>query len=335
MSATTRRLATAVAATVLALATAGCGVTDTLVGLHPAPTEAPAAAPLDTDGATAIASRLLAAQQATAEAKGDKGHAARAEVLRGDALTYADAAAARGAATNVAGELAKEPEPTVLAQSRGRTWPRAILATTLDQATSTRYLHVMVSRTPEEPFHLTASVPMLAGAELPALGSEGTGAPFVGVDDGAGLVLTPAKAFGSYAAALARPAPKKAPASVSIDDPFATALTDSAAVQAKALGKLATFTQKHTPDLDDAVAFRLADGGVVVFGLMRRADTITVRAGAKELVLPKRYASLVGKSKVQKSVTLTSLEPVVLVVPTQGDVTAIGASELLVSGKGS
>ncbi len=335
MNGTSRRLATALAAAALALATAGCGATDALVGMHPAPAEESAAAPLDVDGATAIAGRLLAALQATAAEKGDAGHAARAEVLSGDALTYADAAAARGEATAVVGELAKEPEPTVLAQSRGRTWPRAILATTLDEATSTRYLHVMVSRTPEEPFHLTASVPMLAGAELPALGAQGAGAPFVGVDDGDGLVTSPSKAFGSYAAALARPAPKKLPATVSVDDPFAKALADSAAVQAKALGKLATFTQKHTPDLEDAVAFRLADGGVVAFGLMSRADTIGVRAGAKELVLPKRYASLVGKSKVQKSLTLTSLEPVVLVVPTEGEVTAIGASELLVSGKGS
>ncbi len=87
--------------------------------------------------------------------------------------------------------------------------------------------------------------------------------------------------------------------------------------------------------IEDAVAFRLADGGVVAFGTMRRADTVAVRSGAKELVLPKRYATLVGKTKVKKSVTLTSLEPVVLVVPAEGDVTAIGATELLVAGKGS
>ncbi len=35
-----------------------------------------------------------------------------------------------------------------------------------------------------------------------------------------------------------------------------------------------------------------------------------------------------------RDVRLTSLEPVVLVVPTEGEVSAIGATELLVSGKG-
>ncbi|MGG5258375.1 hypothetical protein [Phycicoccus avicenniae] len=334
MTRPTRRVLAATAAA-LALTTSACGTTDALVGLHPAPSEKAVAAPLDAEGATAIASRLLAGAQAAATTKGEKGKAARAAVMSGDALTFADAAAARSAAGGTESALAKEPRPTVLAQSRGREWPRAILATTLDEATSTQYLHVMVSGSPDAPFRITSSVPMLAGAELPGLGSQETGAPFVKVADGEGLAMTPEKAFGAYAAGLARPAPKKAPAGVSVDDPFGTALGQSAAVQTKALGKLATFTQKHTPTLKSAVAFRLADGGVVAFGMMSRADTIAVRAGAKELVLPKRYASLVGESKVQKSMTLTSLEPVALVVPADGDVSAIAATELLVGGKGS
>ncbi|MBM6400608.1 hypothetical protein [Phycicoccus sonneratiae] len=331
----TRRLATTGAALALALGTAACGATDALVGLRPAPTEQSVAAPLDVDGATAVSARLLSGARAAAATKGKPGHEARAQVLAGDALAYADAAAERGAAGAEDAQLAKDQPPTVLAQSRGREWPRAILATTLDEASSTRYLHVMVSESPEKPFRITSSVPMLAGAELPGLGAQEDGAPLVGVGDGEGLPMSAEKAFAGYAAGLARPAPKKAPAGVSVDDPFGEALTQSAAVQAKALGKLATFTQKHSPVLEHATAFRLADGGVVAFGTMRRADTVAVRAGAKELVLPKRYASLVGKSKVTKSVTLTSVEPVVLVVPTEGDVTAIGATELLVAGKGS
>ena len=89
------------------------------------------------------------------------------------------------------------------------------------------------------------------------------------------------------------------------------------------------------PLLDDAQAFRLADGGVVAFGLMRRTDTFTKASKAKELVLPREYARLAGTKKVTDSLTLTSLEPVVLVVPTEGQVRAIGAGELLVSAEGS
>ncbi len=331
-----RRMTTVVVAAGLAFGTAACGTaTDALVGLEPAPSESAAAAPLDADGAAVIAARLLDARLAAAAAKGEEGEKARAEVLTGDALTVADRAAAMGVTDPRAEQLTKEAEPTVLAQSRGRDWPRAILATTLDATSNTQFLHVMVSEAPEDPFKITSTVAMLGGAELPALGSANAGAPFVDPEVGDGLVLSPAKAFGQYAAALARPAPKKAPASVAADDAFAAALRDSASRQAKALGKLGTLKQEHKPYLDDAVAFRLADGGVVAFGLLRRTDTIAVREGAKELVLPSDLAKLVGKKRVQKSVELTSLEPVVLVVPTEGDVSVIGASDLLYRGKGS
>lgn len=330
-----RRQAVVALAVGMAMATAGCGTTDALVGLHPAPAETSAAAPLDAQGAEAIASRLLAAERAAAPLTGDKGHAARAAVLSGDALVVADAAAARGEAASATRDLTTSPTPTVLAQSRGREWPRAILATTLDQQSSTQYLHVMVSQTPTDPFRITASVSMFGGAELPALGSAQAGAPFVDAADGTGLVMSPDKALAGYAAALARPVPKTAPASVSVDDAFGAALAASAARQVKALGALAALSQTHVAIPKGTVAFRLADGGVVAFGLLQRTDYIGVRAGAKELVLPPRYVKLVGKAKVTKSLSLKSLEPVVLVIPADGDVTAIGASELLVKGTGT
>jgi hypothetical protein len=327
----TGAVATALAA---ALALAGCGATDALVGLHPAPAEQSAAVPLSTDGATRIAARLLDSARAAATTEGAAGEKARAAVLAGDALTVANAVAERGAVEDASGEIEVKAEPTVLAQSQGRGWPRAILATTLDEATNTQYLHVMVSTEPDSPFKITQSAAMLGGAELPAIGSEGSGAPFVDVSDAEGLVMSPQDAFTAYAAALAYP---KATTSddVSTDDPFATALLASAKAQTKALKKLGTLKQVHRPQLDDAQVFRLADGGVVAFGLMERTDTFTKASKAKELVLPSEYAELAGTRKVTDSVRLNSLEPVVLVVPVEGQVTAIGASELLVSGKGS
>ena len=330
----TRRAGAVATALAAALALAGCGATDALVGLHPAPAEQSAAVPLTTEGATRIAARLLDSAEAAAATKGAAGERARAEVLAGNALTVADAAAERGAADAAADELAKEATPTVLAQSQGRGWPRAILSPTLDEDTNTQYLHVMVSPEPEAPFRITQSVPMLGGAELPAIGSEDTGAPFVDVTDGEGLVMTPDEAFAAYAAALAYPKPRTSDA-VSTDDPFAAGLEASAKAQTKALRKLGTLKQRHRPLPEDAQAFRLADGGVVAFGLMRRTDTFTRAARAKELVLPAEYARLAGTKKVRDSLTLTHLEPVVLVVPTEGQVRAIGASQLLVSAEGS
>ena len=330
----TRRSGAAAAALAAVLAVGGCGLGDSLVGLHPAPPEETSSVPLDTEGATVIAARLLDEARASATTKGEKGEKARAEVLSGDALTVANAAAEQGAADSGSDELAPSAAPTVITMSRGRGWPRAILATTLDEATNTQSLHVMVSETPDAPFTIAESVQMLGGAELPAIGADRSGAPLVDITDGDALVMAPDEAYDAYAAAVAFPKPEPNDA-VSTDDSFSQALVTSATAQQKALKKLATLRQKHRPNLEDAVAFRLADGGVVAFGLMRRTDTFTPAKKAKELTLPKEYADLLGKKKVTDRFAVTSLEPVALVVPSEGEVRLIAASELLVSGKRS
>ncbi|HSO65764.1 MAG TPA: hypothetical protein VLQ78_11760, partial [Ornithinibacter sp.] len=218
------------------------------------------------------------------------------------------------------------------AQSQGRDWPRAILATTLDEKTSTQFLHVMLSEAPAEPFRITASVPMFAGATLPALGDGDQGAPLLDIAATNDLASAPKDAVAAYAGALATPKPK-ATKVVALDDPFATALRTSAAAQTKALGTLASLTQVHQPVLDEAVTFRLADGGAVTFGLMRRTDTVSLNAAAKEVVLPAEYAKVTGKKTATTSFTLSNLEPFVMVVPTTGPAQVIGATELLTSGK--
>ncbi|HYN67728.1 MAG TPA: hypothetical protein VES93_12635 [Ornithinibacter sp.] len=331
---TPRFLSRLVASTTLlgALVLAGCGTQDALVGLHPAPAEQTASAPLDTEGATAVAARLLAAAGAPAQGDAKAAAAARAQVLTGDALRVANADAARATPQPEGTELAPEPTPTVVAQSQGRQWPRAILATTLDEPTNTQWLHVMVSDEPDQPFKIASSVPMFPGTTLPALGEQLAGAPLLETTAENGLPLSPAAAVTAYAGALAHPKPKASTA-VAVDDPFAERLKAAAAVQSKALGKLATLTQAHTPVPDDAITFRLADGGAVTFALLGRTDTISVRPRAKELVLPAEYAKLVGKKKVTRSLTLANLEPIVMIVPKTGRAEVIGARDLLTSGK--
>ena len=317
-----------------ALALAGCGSQEALVGLHAAPTEKTAsAAPLDAEEATAVATRLLTTLETPAAGNGKAATAARQAVLTGDALTLDKARTASKAATATpAAGLATAPRPTVVAQSQGRAWPRAILATTLDEKTNTQLLHVMLSEKPDQRFRITASVPMFAGAQLPALGESTKGAPLLDTGAKNGLASAPKDAVAAYANALATPTPKKKTTAVKTDDPFATALRTSAATQTKALGKLASLRQVHEPLLGDAVTFRLADGGAVTFGLMKRTDSVALKPAAKEIVLPPEYARVTGKPKATKSFSLNNLEPFVMVVPTSGAAKVIGADELLTSG---
>src|SRR6478736_149771 len=332
---TPKALSRLVASTTLlgALVLAGCGTQDALVGLHPAPVEQTAAAPLDAEGATAVAARLLAAKDAAAAGDTKAARAARAEVLTGDALRVADAQAARTGAQPEGTELAPEAKPTIVAQSQGRQWPRAILASTLDESTNTQWLHAMISEKPDQPFRIASSVPMFGGAELPALGEQLAGAPLLDTAQKNGLETSPADAVKAYAAAIAQPK-GRATDVVAADDQFATGLKTAAAAQATALGKLGTLAQTHAPQLDDAITFQLSDGGAVTFGLLQRTDTISVKPAAKELVLPAEYAKLLGKKKVAKSLVLNNLEPIVMVLPKTGEGRVIGASDLLVSGRG-
>src|SRR6478736_2278185 len=233
---TPRTLSRLVASTALlgALVLTGCGTQDALVGLHPAPAEQTAAAPLDAEGATAVAARLLAAKDAPVEGDAKAAKAARAEVLTGDALRVAEAQAARAGTQPATTELAPAAKPTIVAQSQGRQWPRAILASTLDEATNTQWLHVMVSDKPDQPFRIASSVPMFGGAELPALGEQLAGAPLLDTAEKNGLPVSPAGAVAAYAAAIAQPK-GKATDVVATDDQFATGLKTAAATQAKEL----------------------------------------------------------------------------------------------------
>lgn len=322
------------AATAGALVLSGCGAQEALVGLHPAPPEASSSAPLDAEGAGAIATRLLSQAEAVAAQKGKAGDAARAKVLAGDALTVANAAAARGAAAAPPQSLDVGPAPSVVGQSQGREWPRAILAATLEASTNVQYLHVLVSTAPADPFRVVSQVSMLAGSELPALAAASEGAPMLEVTRAGGLPASPKDVVTAYAAALAHPRPKVSDL-VTTTDPFAVALKASAAAQSKDLGALGTLTQVHTPDFTGAVSFRLADGGAVTFVLMRRTDTYKASAKTKELTLPADLAAVAGKKKVTSTAQFGSLEPIAMVLPpTSGASEAIAASDLLVSGKG-
>ncbi|MGL5818882.1 MAG: hypothetical protein ACRCYR_15040 [Phycicoccus sp.] len=330
-----RRPRVVLVAVAVTLALGGCGAArDALVGIEPAPRESAASAPLDTEGATAIATRVLAAAEAAATQPGEPGKKARAAVLAGDALRIADAAAARAPGVAPPPQLAKAEPPVVVAQSQGREWPRAVLASALDRETATQYLHVLVSDDPQSPYRVRASVPMFPGATLPAIGGPGKGAALAPLADGEGLAVAPATAIAQYAAALRHPKPGPA-SQVSLDDPFANGMRAAAAENVRSLGALGTYAQTHAPALDDAVAFRLAQGGVVAFALLTRTDTVTARPAAKELTLTDEWASAVRKAKVTKSATVTTMEPVVVLVPRNGKASLIGATEVLVSGRGS
>ncbi|MFC7489487.1 MULTISPECIES: hypothetical protein [unclassified Knoellia] len=324
-----RTFTTPLVGLVLAVGLTGCGVGSSIVGVRDAPAERTDGAPLNLEGATSVAARVLDDAVAARAAKGAEAAKVQPTVLADAALAQAQAATKIGAATST-DPLQRASDPKVVAISRGKEWPRAILVGTLDQASKTQTLHVLMSSAAAQPFKVHASVPMLPGTSVPALGDLAAGVRLIEPTDKAGAPLAPAGALTAYAAALNYPKPV-ANKAVGTSDAYATALRTSAASQVKALGALASFTQAHAPVPKNSIAFALADGGTVTFGQLTRRDVITASAGAKELVIPASYSKLVGKSKATKNIVINSLEQLVMVVPAKGAATVVGADEQIVS----
>jgi hypothetical protein len=320
------------AAGAAALALAACGAGSGLVGVHDAPAQVTTTAPISSQNAGAIATRVLAKAADAKAAKPSDAAPLRAEALTGTALAVADAASRlQTPATATAPPLKRPEPPKVLGVSRGTGWPRVILVQTTTEEGGAA-LNLLVSPDAKTPFRLSAAAPMQPGATVAALDPLATGSPMV--TTGTRLAVQPADLLKEYAASLAYSKPVAAK-DVNGTDAFSTAVRAHAAEQAKKFGKLATLKQTHTVQPDGTVAIALRDGGALVFGLLERTDAITLRPGGKSLTPSADFQRLVRKKALTKSAELKSYETVVFTVPVTGKADVVAADEVLFSAKGS
>lgn len=324
-----------IAAGVLALTLAGCGAGSTLTGVNDAaPAQVTTTAPIDAQSAQKIAERVLARADEAAAAPAAEARALREQALTGSALAVATAASrlqTDPAPTATSIPLTRSESPKVLAISRGTTFPRLILVQTTTSGGAAR-LNLLTSPDATTPFRLSTSVTMAPGTQVAALDSVASGSPMV--TDGTKLAVAPADLVTQYAASLDYPKPAKS-ADVDPGDPFATSVRANAAAQAKAFGKLATLTQKHTAQPRQTVSIALRGGGALVFSLLERTDIITLAAGGKSLTPSAEFQRLVRKKTLTRSAELKSYETVVFTVPAEGRAGVVGADEVLFSAKGS
>lgn len=322
----TRRTRLAALAVTLPLALGGCA---SALGVHDAPAEITDGPSITQSAGAEVTQRVLGEAAVALDSQGKGSSTDRKQALTGPALEAADARHQVGQVEDQHGSLTPPSEAKVIAVSRGTDWPRSILATS--QQGSEQQLHVLVADGPRSPYRLFASLPMAAGASIPALQT-----PEQGVDVRSPKAVT-GKDLGvasTWAQAVAFPAPKKTPEKVSVDDPFSTALRDNASAQQRKLGKLATYTVSHKPG-GDGIVFPLADGGKLTVTSLTRTDTITAGEETKELTLPDDLAELVGEDTVSSTLRVTHLETMAFVEPKGGDVTVVAASEQITGAKGS
>ena len=313
------------------LALAGCGAGTALAGVHDAPAQVSNQAPISPESAQQIVERVVSRADEADKAKPETAKDLRAEAFTGAALAVAKAADQLGQPAAVPDPVSRSEAPKVLAVSRGTGWPRLIVAqTTAGDGGSV--LNLLVSPDARTPFRLSASATMHPGATVSALDSLTKGSPVV--SDGAELVKAPDDLLAEYAASLAFPKPAKAD-DVDRADQFTVGVKANAAAQAKSFGKLATLTQKHEVQPAQTIAIRLRGGGALVFALLERTDTITLKKGGKSLTPSAEFQRLVGKKTLKKNAELKSYETVVLTVPEEGKAAVVAADEVLFSAKGA
>jgi hypothetical protein len=316
----------------VALLLAGCGAGSAVVGIHEPPAQVTTTAPISPESAQRIALRVISDADRADVAPPHEAAALRDKALTGTALSVANAASELGGASKAASQpLTRTEPPKVLAISRGTEWPRVMLVQT-SNADGAAVLNLLSSPDARTPFRLAARATMHPGATIAALDSLVKGSPVV-TDDS--TLSTPPKALlTGYAASLAYPKPAAAKG-VDGSDPFSMSVRANAAAQAKAFGALATLTQQHVVQPADTVAIGLRGGGAVVFALLERTDTVSLRPGGKSLTPSVEFQRLVRKKALSKSAQLKTYETVVLTVPDSGAATVVAADEVLVSAKGA
>jgi hypothetical protein len=320
----------------------GWGATHALLGIHQAPEAKTSSATMTVDQARKILTRTFTAaylgETNTGAARADLRMAYTREGLRAVSgrVRLASVQPAAAASPLLA------PHPTLLAVSRGFGFPRFIVAQTSASEGGLPILHLLVSPDAATPYRIYMSVEMVPPATVSPFDQLGSGSPLVSNDtgplvaNGTGLVVTPAALMKLYAAQMVFPAKaiNKPPFGA---DPFASQVRAGAAAAAGAVASQATFTQTHRVLPHSVYAVRQASGDALVFGVIERKDSFTVKADQNvNTAANKAFVLLTGSKVITKAADITTLEFVVFAVPrSTGKATLVAAREQVVAGSGS
>jgi len=331
-----RAMALSVVGVVIGASVAGCGAAPAVLGIHGPPKANPASVLLTVDQAKRILTRDLTAAQQGETTTGPAAGEALRTAYTGDALR---AAKARVKLTKVrptlgSSTLLAPPRPLLLAVSRGFGFPRVLVAQTVAAKGSLPILHLLTSPDARTPYRISGSVTMLPSSKVEPFDPLSEGSPLV--TGGAGLAVAPTALLNAYAAGMAFPA-KAVTKPPYAQDRISAQVRADAAVVAKAVATQAKFSQVHKVVPNSVYAVGQANGDALVFGVIERTDSFTVKKGqAVNTAGNQEFVLLTGKKGVTRSASITSLEFVVFSVPrSTGQATLIAASKQVVAGSGS
>ena len=330
-----RAMALSVVGIVIAASVAGCGAAPAVLGIHGPPKANTTLAPLTADHAKSILTRDFTAAQQGEMTTGPAAEAALRTAYTGDALRAAKARVRLVTVQPaVAGSPLLAPKQPLLAVSRGFGYPRIILTQTVASEGSLPILHLLTSPDAATPYRISASATMLLDSTVKRFDVISQGSPLL--SDNSELAVAPTALLTAYAGGMAFPAKAVANPPFAADV-FSNQVRGKAVATAKAVAAQATLSQVHKVIPSSVYAVRQAGGDALVFGVIERTDSFTVKKGqAVNIIENKGFVLLSGKKSVTKAASITRLEFVVFAVPrSSGQATLIAASKQVVAGSGS
>lgn len=335
MTRSVRAFALAVFGVACGVSVTGCGAGHAVLGIHEAPKANTTLAPLTADHAKSILTRVFTAAQQVEATTGEAAHAAARTAYTGEGLRAANARVRLVTVQPVVvGSPLLAPKQPLLAVSRGFGYPRIILTQTVASEGSLPILHLLTSPDAATPYRISASATMLLNSTVKRFDAISQGSPLL--SDNSELAVAPTALLTAYAGGMAFPAKAVANPPFAADV-FSNQVRGNAGATAKAVAAQATLSQVHKVIPSSVYAVRQAGGDALVFGVIERTDSFTVKKGqAVNIIENKGFVLLSGKKSVTKAASITTLEFVVFAVPrSNGQATLIAASEQLVAGSGS
>lgn len=336
MTRSVRAIALSIAGIVGGASVAGCGAAEAVLGIHEPPRANATSAAMNVDQAKRVLNRDFTAAQQGETSTGAAAPAALRTAYTGEGLRAAKARVKLASVrpTAAGSSILAPQEPRLLAVSRGFGYPRIMVAQTLAAKDSIPILHLLTSPDAATPYRISASATMLPLSTVTPFDPLSEGSPQV--SGGRGLAVTPSVLLKAYAAGMAFPA-KAVTNPPFTADAKAAQVRSGAAQVAKAVASQASFSRAHNVVRDSVYAVRQANGDALVFGVIERTDSFTVKSGqAVNTSDNAEFVRLTGKKRITRSASITTLEFVVFAVPrSTGRATLVAASEQVVAGSGS
>ncbi|MEA5456119.1 hypothetical protein SPF06_15395 [Sinomonas sp. JGH33] len=208
-----------------------------------------------------------------------------------------------------------------------RAWPRTVVAVTKGDGNATPQILTLRQDDARANYKLVEASPLLPGATFP--GALKAGSDQLALDAKNGLAYSPNEALRGLGDRLTSPDAwkDKIPDNAYITD---TLGYESDIVKASPNGDL---TFRHNPTANDAVAYRMADGGAILVAPLDFTIEGTPKSSGDKLTVADDAAALAGGKEATTKMSLQFRESVVLYIPAdgaKGQLTLLAATRNLV-----